>query len=67
VAKHKEMFLECNAENRGVYTKEDMLDFGFSPSMTKSEPREITIMNTLNYDISCYWVIPGLPANTSKV
>ena len=66
MAKHKEMFLECNAESRGVYFKEDIVDFGFSPAAQKSEPKEITLVNTLNYDIKVYWVIPSLPGS-SKV
>lgn len=66
VARHKEMFLECNSENRGVYFKEEMLDFGYTQANVKSEPKEINIVNSLNYDIAGYWVIPGLPANASK-
>ena len=67
VAKHKEMFWECNAESRGVYFREEYLDFGFSQSGIKSEPREVTLVNTLNYDVKVNWVIPSLPASAAKV
>lgn len=67
VATHKEMFWECNAASRGVYFKEDMLDFGFSVSGIKSDPKEVTLVNTLNYDITAYWVIPSLPTSSTKV
>ncbi len=66
VVKHKEMFWECNAESRGVYFKEDLMDFGFSLSSAKSDPKEVTLVNTLNYDIKAYWVIPSIPGTSSS-
>jgi len=66
VARHKEMFLECNSVCRGVYFKEDLLDFGFTQSAIKSEAREITIVNSLNYDVTVYWIIPGVPSTSNK-
>ncbi len=61
------MFLECNAESRGVYFKEDLVDFGFSSATFKSEPREVTLVNALNYDVTVHWIIPSLPSSTTKV
>ena len=67
MAKHKEMFLESNAESRGIYFKDELVDFGYSSPSFKSEPREIVLANNLNYDIKVYWIIPSLPASTAKV
>lgn len=67
VAKHKEMFWECNSESRGVFFKEDLVDFGYTPSGQKSDPKEVTIVNNLNYDVKAFWIIPSLPAGSSKV
>ena len=61
------MFLECSAESRGIFFKEDIIDFGFSPSGIKSEPREITLVNNLNIDVQAYWAIPNLPNSTIKM
>lgn len=61
VVRHKEMFWESNSETRGIYFNEDMVDFGFSVSGTKSEVKEVTLINELNYDVTVYWAIPNVP------
>lgn len=60
VASHKEMFWESSAQNRGIYFKEEMVDFGFSATGGKSDSKEVTLVNELNYDISVYWAIPNV-------
>jgi hypothetical protein len=61
------MFLECNAESRGVFFKEDMVDFGFGAAQYKSEAKEVTLINRLNYDVVAYWVVPSYPASSAVV
>lgn len=60
VARHKEMFWESSAQNRGIYFKEEMVDFGFSATGGRSDSKEVTLVNDLNYDIRLYWAIPNV-------
>ena len=54
---HKEMFLEmCNAVQRGVFLKEEFLDFGFGRAGMVSEPRTVTVVNSFVFPIEIHWV-----------
>jgi len=60
VARHKEMFWESTAQNRGIYFKENLIDFGFSQVNSRSDSKEIILVNDLNYDVKVYWGIPNV-------